>query len=399
MAITAFNTVNDLASSTLLNSITNTQTSLTANTSEGTKFGTASFIITIGQPGADGLYSGDVEKVLVGARSSDAFTSLTRSYGGTTAPVAGWAAGTPFRINWCEDYYNALVTAINALETQIWSTTTPALWASVTSLTLGGTAATTITIGHASGTTTLNLKGVTVAITGAATVTGDLTFTAGTLTTSAASALVTMGSSDFKIYNANATPAAANLKFLGKNASAAVVTYASIFCSPLTTTAGAEYGALSFALVVNGSQTYNQLILSSTGLTVALDLAVNGGDLTSTQTTFNLLNATVTTLNIGAAATTLQMGAATGTCTIANATTSVKNLEALTGSIVAGIDGSVRGFINLWDGGGGNTPSYILLHSANGTAHYIFVEQDGTLKQHTSAPTADGDGNVVGAQT
>ncbi|MBI3290635.1 tail fiber domain-containing protein [Candidatus Microgenomates bacterium] len=40
------------------------------------------------------------------------------------------------------------------------------------------------------------------------------------------------------------------------------------------------------------------------------DLAVNGGDLTSTATTFNLLNATVTTLNIGSAATAIRLGAA-----------------------------------------------------------------------------------------
>lgn len=44
-------------------------------------------------------------------------------------------------------------------------------------------------------------------------------------------------------------------------------------------------------------------------ITTAGDLAVNGGDLTSSQTTFNLLNATVTTLNIGSAATTVRIGA------------------------------------------------------------------------------------------
>ena len=42
-------------------------------------------------------------------------------------------------------------------------------------------------------------------------------------------------------------------------------------------------------------------------VTVAGDVAVNGGDLTSSQTTFNLLNATVTTLNIGGAVTTLNL--------------------------------------------------------------------------------------------
>lgn len=53
------------------------------------------------------------------------------------------------------------------------------------------------------------------------------------------------------------------------------------------------------------------------------DLAINGGDLTSSATTFNLVNATVTTLNLGAAATTIQVGATTGTCTIRNATLSL----------------------------------------------------------------------------
>jgi len=48
------------------------------------------------------------------------------------------------------------------------------------------------------------------------------------------------------------------------------------------------------------------------------DLAVNGGDLTTTQTTFNLLNATATTLNIGGASTATNIGAVTGITTIGN---------------------------------------------------------------------------------
>jgi hypothetical protein len=54
-------------------------------------------------------------------------------------------------------------------------------------------------------------------------------------------------------------------------------------------------------------------------LVVSGDLAVNGGDITTSATTFNLLNTTATTLNIGGAATTLSIGAATGTATINNA--------------------------------------------------------------------------------
>jgi hypothetical protein len=49
------------------------------------------------------------------------------------------------------------------------------------------------------------------------------------------------------------------------------------------------------------------------------DLAVNGGDITTSSGTFNLLNTNATTINFGGAATTVNIGAATGTATIKNA--------------------------------------------------------------------------------
>lgn len=66
--------------------------------------------------------------------------------------------------------------------------------------------------------------------------------------------------------------------------------------------------------------------IDTAGNATYADLAVNGGDLTSTATTFNLLNATVTTLNIGGAATTLGLGASTGTATVNNTTLAAKAL-------------------------------------------------------------------------
>jgi len=61
------------------------------------------------------------------------------------------------------------------------------------------------------------------------------------------------------------------------------------------------------------------VLLTTTGnATIGGDVAVNGGDLTTSQTTFNLLNTTATTLNVGGAATTLEIGAATGTTNINN---------------------------------------------------------------------------------
>ena len=54
-------------------------------------------------------------------------------------------------------------------------------------------------------------------------------------------------------------------------------------------------------------------------VTVAGDLAVNGGDITTTLATATLMNATATTLSIGGAATTLTLGATSGTTAIRNA--------------------------------------------------------------------------------
>ena len=48
------------------------------------------------------------------------------------------------------------------------------------------------------------------------------------------------------------------------------------------------------------------------------DLAVNGGDITTTATTANLFNATAATINFGGAATDIQIGAATGTTNVNN---------------------------------------------------------------------------------
>ena len=53
-------------------------------------------------------------------------------------------------------------------------------------------------------------------------------------------------------------------------------------------------------------------------LDVDLDLNVDGGDITTNQTSFNLLNANATTVNFAGAATDIQIGAATGTTNVNN---------------------------------------------------------------------------------
>jgi len=69
--------------------------------------------------------------------------------------------------------------------------------------------------------------------------------------------------------------------------------------------------------------------------TITGDLAVNGGNLTTTSTTVNFVNDNATTLNIGGAATTVSIAATTGTTTINN------NL------VVTGTDNDIAGTLNL----------------------------------------------------
>ena len=78
------------------------------------------------------------------------------------------------------------------------------------------------------------------------------------------------------------------------------------------------------ALVVEGGVGIEKKLYVGTDLnvgsntTLAGDLAVNGGDLTTTAATFNLLNSNATSLNIGGAATTVEIGADTGTTNVNN---------------------------------------------------------------------------------
>ena len=59
------------------------------------------------------------------------------------------------------------------------------------------------------------------------------------------------------------------------------------------------------------------------------DLAVNGADLTTTATTFNLLDTNATTINFAGAATTIDIGAATGTLTVNNEITNFNSIKAI----------------------------------------------------------------------
>jgi hypothetical protein len=77
-------------------------------------------------------------------------------------------------------------------------------------------------------------------------------------------------------------------------------------------------------------------------MTLSGDIAVNGGDITTSATTFNLLNSTATTLNVGGAATAVNIGAATGTTAIKNSAT-VAGTLGVTGNTTLTGDLAVNG--------------------------------------------------------
>jgi hypothetical protein len=76
-----------------------------------------------------------------------------------------------------------------------------------------------------------------------------------------------------------------------------------------------------------GSSLGTSSILLTGNATISSTLAINGGSLTSNNTTFNLLNTTVTTLNLAGAGTLINIGASTGT-------TAIKNNGTVAGTLV-----------------------------------------------------------------
>jgi hypothetical protein len=87
--------------------------------------------------------------------------------------------------------------------------------------------------------------------------------------------------------------------------------------------AGATASTTTAGFTFDGTTFTAPALAVTNNATITGDLAVNGGDLTSTSATFNLLAAS-TTVVIGAAATTASIGAATGTLTVNNTTLAAK---------------------------------------------------------------------------
>jgi hypothetical protein len=85
------------------------------------------------------------------------------------------------------------------------------------------------------------------------------------------------------------------------------------------------------ALVIDGGVGIAKDLFVCGNANIAGDVEISGGDLTTTATTFNLINTNAATVNFAGAGTAISIGAATGTTTINNANTVVTGDLAVNG--------------------------------------------------------------------
>jgi hypothetical protein len=148
---------------------------------------------------------------------------------------------------------------------------------------------------------------------------------------------------------------------------------------------GSVFGDFSSKIIdgVTGDVIANDLQVNGVG-TFEFDIIVKGGDIVTNQTTFNLINDTATTLNIGQAATGITIGAETGTFTVQNAYTQLNgDLDVAGGNITTGasiFNIANSGALELYIGGSAQT---VGIGSSLGTTsinNALIVKLDATIE-------------------
>jgi hypothetical protein len=180
-------------------------------------------------------------------------------------------------------------------------------------------AATTIDIGAATGTITINNP----TLVGTQTTQNVYNSVATTVNFAGAATLVEIGAATGDTNVNNNLVVDLDLQVKGGDITTNQTTFNLLNTTATTINA---FGAATTANIATAGTTIE--IGAATGTTninnnlvVDLDLEVKGGDLTTNQTSFNLLNATATTVNAFGAATTISIGSATGTTTVNNSLT------------------------------------------------------------------------------
>lgn len=188
-------------------------------------------------------------------------------------------------------------------------------------------------------------------------------------------------------------PGTDNLIVDGTSTLTGIVTLAaSSMITPATFTFGAAATTLNIG-AATGTMTVNNTTLAAKAVTCSTTLGVTGV-VTAT--------AVANVINIGSSCTmTIPpiIGGGTPNIGYFSTLTASTGLYSYNGVLISGISGTTRGTLLLFHGADGNTAGYIKMYSRNGTANYLWFEDDGTLKQSTAIPVLNADGNVVGAQT
>lgn len=240
-------------------------------------------------------------------------------------------------VNWKDLYVqNSFVTAnevitgdlaVNGGDITTTATTFNLLETGATTLNAFG-AATAIDIGANSGTITINNP----TLVGSQTTQNVYNTVATTVNAFGAATTLNVGAATGTATFNNAT-----LAFNGGAVSTNKTTFTLLNTTATTVNAFGAATAISLG-AATGTTTVNN------NLTVTGDVAVNGGDITTSATTFNLVNGTATTLNIGGAATTLNLGNATGvqTITVGGSTTANSTYNFATGATASGMTKTVN---------------------------------------------------------
>lgn len=167
--------------------------------------------------------------------------------------------------------------------------------------------------------------------------------------------------------------------------------------SATANTSNGVYGALK--TLYDGSPTLTGPV------TITGDLAVNGGDITTSSTgTATLFNTNATTLNIGGAATAITLGAITGTTTLRN------TLKPRSGSTTAGtapiqftggqtLGTPVAGVVEFDGRAFYTTPNATTGRGVSPSTHFYVLPSDRALTSTTSAQSIFGVGLPLAAST
>ena len=233
-------------------------------------------------------------------------------------------------------------------------------------------AATNLHIGGATGTTTINND---LAIAGTTVFTGDLAINGGDLTSSAttfnilptitttvnafgAATTVNIGAATGSTVVKNNLDVDGDVNIDGGDLTVSTTTFNLVNTAATTVNAFGAATTLELGASTGTTNINNNLVVDG-------DVQVKGGDLTTDQTTFNLLGATATTVNAFGAATALNLGAATGTTIVKN-NFEVDLNTVLNGTLTVDLGATVTG--DLAVNGGDITTNQTTFNLVNTTA-------------------------------